>query len=202
MNALSHPRLGLVLFVGAWILSGCAMSSKAVKPSDPMGWQLLGLDGSVHTVAWKSNSELMVVEFLGSECPIANRVLPELARLAREFSSRGVQFVAVYPNVGETAEAIRQHREQLSDPTQVGMDPEQQMVSALQAQVTPEVVVLARNGALVYRGRVNDQYAALGKSKPAPTRHDLEVALRDYLTHRIASGVKTPPVGCRIQRLP
>jgi len=68
--------------------------------------------------------------------------------------------------------------------------------------VTPEVVALAADGSLIYRGRVNDQYAALGKGRPAATRHDLREALETFLATGMAEGERTTPVGCRILRTP
>jgi NAD(P)-dependent dehydrogenase (short-subunit alcohol dehydrogenase family) len=143
-----------------------------------------------------------VFEFLGTECPIAGRVQPELERLAQEFGPQGVRFVAIYPNVGETASGIRKHRSEAGQTVEAGLDPGHRLTDRLAVTVTPEVVVLASDGRLIYQGRVNDQYGALGKGRPAPTRHDVAEALGGFLASGQATAIRTTPVGCRIQRLP
>lgn len=143
----------------------------------------------------------MVFEFLSVECPISNRAQPELARLARELAPE-VEFVAVYPNAGETAEVIRRHGAEFQIAAPAYRDPRQQLADALHVAVTPEVVALAADGRLIYRGRINDQFVGLGQGRPAPTRHDLAEALEAFLGGTPPTGVVTPAVGCRIDRAP
>jgi len=144
----------------------------------------------------------VVFEFRGTECPIAARVQPELERLFHEFGPAGVLFVAVYPNGGETAGEIRRVRRDAAQTTEAAMDPQQRLADQLGVTVTPEVVAIAADGHLIYRGRVNDQYGGLGQGRPEPTRHDLEEALRAFLASGEAQGITTEPIGCRVQRLP
>jgi len=189
--------LGLLLLQFA----GCSHPLKpSVRSPAPFQWAYTTLDGLEQVMTPGLETKAVVFEFLSTECPIANRFQPELNRLAVEFSPQGVRFVAIYPNLGETAEGIRQHRADSAFSGEAGRDLRQELVNRWNITVTPEVVVLAADGALIYRGRVNDQYAGLGQGKPAPTRHDLEEALREYLANGLAQGVSTTPVGCRIQR--
>jgi hypothetical protein len=51
-----------------------------------------------------------VLIFVRTDCPITNRYAPELARLAQEFASRGVEFWLIYPDASETESAIAQHK--------------------------------------------------------------------------------------------
>src|SRR4051812_19948428 len=50
-----------------------------------------------------------VLIFLSVDCPISNTYAPELARLKKDFSSKGISFVAVYPNVEESDNDVREH---------------------------------------------------------------------------------------------
>lgn len=162
-------------------------------------WELTALSGQV--VSWRPDPPVraVVFEFLGVECPISNRAQPELSRLARELTPE-VEFVPVYPNAGEDAEAIRRHRTEYQLTPVAYRDPRQRLADALEVGVTPEVVALTAGGQLIYRGRINDQFGGLGRGRPAPTRHDLAEALAAFLAGSPPAGVVTPAVGCRIDR--
>ena len=69
------------------------------------------------------------------------------------------------------------------------------------AQVTPEAAVVLADRRLVYRGRINDLWIDFGKSRTAPTKHDLADALRAVLDGKAVSEPVTKSVGCYIHDL-
>ncbi|HRI14201.1 MAG TPA: redoxin family protein [Verrucomicrobiota bacterium] len=190
----------LRLALASWF---SALTTGCVHQADPRpSWSLTTLQGNPVTIQFEADTRAIVFEFLSVECPISNRVEPELDRLKREYTPRGVAFVAVYPNAGDLPEVIREHRAEGSFTPEAFRDPQQTLADQLGIKVTPEVVVFTADGRQVYRGRVNDQYAALGQGKPAPTRHDLAEALAGLTKGTQMEPRSTPPVGCRIQRIP
>lgn len=184
--------------VAVSLVAGCA-SARKTRP--PHSWELTRLSGT--TIDWSPTpgTRAVVFLFLGAECPISNRVQPELTRLAAKFSP-AVTFVPVYPNAGEDAAMIRRHRTEYCLTPLAYRDPQQHLADALDVTVTPEVVALADDGSLIYRGRVNDQFAGLGLGRPAPTRHDLQDALKAFLAGQPPTGTITVAAGCSIQRQP
>src|SRR5437660_224357 len=54
--------------------------------------------GTPHALAELAKSKLVVVAFLGTECPLANRYADRLVEMAREYGPRGVAFVAIDSN--------------------------------------------------------------------------------------------------------
>ena len=64
--------------------------------------------------------------------------------------------------------------------------------------VTPEAVVVAPDGTLAYRGRIDDLYAALGKRRYEATTHDLRDALDAVLAGKPVANPREPAVGCAI----
>jgi hypothetical protein len=198
--------LALACSLAGLLVTGCqpGPSGDVPEAEAPPGtvWEIATLEGAPWVITPQPGERAVVFEFLGTECPIAGRVQPELERLAQEFGPRGIRFVAVYPNVGETASGIRKHRAEAGQTVEAGLDPHHRLTDRLGVTVTPEVVVLTSDGRWVYRGRVNDQYGAVGKGRPAPTRNDLAEALREFVETGVAKSVRTTPVGCRIQRLP
>jgi len=187
--------LGLAL---SWavlsLLPGCASGAR--------DFAVQRLDGSRIQLSPSPDTQLWAFVFVGVDCPIANRCLPELAALAREHSPAGVRFVFVYPNPDETPDAIRRHQAEYGLEGEVFRDPELRLARRLNASKTPEAVVLTVDGKPVYRGRVNDQYLALGQAKPAPTRRDLADALAEFRAGRTPSGLAQPAVGCTFRSLP
>lgn len=169
------------------------------------GWaaQSLGTDLTGHAIYQlaPANSRAVVMFFTASDCPIANRYVPEIQRLDREFAPEAVRFWWVYPNPEDTAAVVRSHRKQFGIDAPVVLDTEQRLTHMAHATVTPEVALFVPAGANlreVYRGRIDDRYVALGRERPAATKHDLELAIRAVLNHRPVPGPDGPAVGCSI----
>jgi len=140
----------------------------------------------------------VVVEiFVSSECPISNKMAPEIERLTRKFDG---MITLVYPNESDTEEKIAAHRREYKLSAPAVRDPEHKRVKAAKATVTPEAAVLGARRTLLYRGRINDQFLAVGKGKPAPTRHDLEDAIVAALNGQKPHYAHIAAVGCYIEK--
>ena len=69
------------------------------------------------------------------------------------------------------------------------------------ATTTPEAAVFVRHATeptLVYRGRIDDRYVDIGRTRPAPTRHDLDEVIAAIRSGRTPALRSTPAVGCLI----
>jgi hypothetical protein len=141
----------------------------------------------------------VVVACLSVDCPISNRVLPELTAIAMRWESQGVQVLHVYPNADEPDEAVVRHRREFQLPDVAWRDPGGLFVRRHGLATTPEVIAWAADGRLIYRGRIHDQFGGLGQGRPAPTRHDLSEALERFLTTGRAEAVVTKAIGCAIR---
>lgn len=185
-----------------WLWLAIAGARGAESVPKPESIPLVDLEGHPTPPVVAATTRAVVFVFLGVECPIANRCAPELARLASRLGPRGIRFLHVYPNPDETTAAIREHRRQHGLPTEAYRDPDLRAAKALHARWTPEAVALTPEGALIYQGRVNDQFTALGVGRPQPTRHDLEEALEGFLAGTPPSAITTPRVGCTFRPAP
>jgi hypothetical protein len=190
--------LPVVLLLTGMLAGGCGHLDAGRSET----FELARLDGSVLTLTPDDATKAWVFAFIGTECPISNRCLPELNQLSAEFAAQGIRFFLVYPNADETPDAIRRHQDQFSITGEVFRDPQHQLARRLNTHVTPEVVAVTPSGQTIYRGRVNDQFAALGQGRPAPTQHDLADALRAFVNGAPPSGQARPAVGCtfRVER--
>jgi hypothetical protein len=143
----------------------------------------------------------VVLIFAATDCPISNRYIPEITRLDRELSAKGVAFRWVFPNPGDTLPIVRKHLADFGLTTPALMDPQQDLVQMASAAVTPEAAVFTvKDGSLheVYHGRIDDRYIAFGKQRPQATRHELEEAIQAALAGRPVSAPAHGPVGCSI----
>jgi hypothetical protein len=154
------------------------------------------LDGRVRSLAPRRDQVAVVIVFLATDCPIANRTLPELSALQARYEPRHIPFFHIYPNPEDSAGVIRHHRADYSLSPDAYRDPDHSLARRLGAHRTPEVVVLATDGTPIYQGRINDQFSAIGISRPEATRHDLAEVLESVVAGAAPSGVIQPAVGC------
>ena len=148
-----------------------------------------------------NRAPVAVLLFVQTDCPISNRYAPTMARLHAHFEPQGVAFYLVYPDRREDAAAIRRHVREYGLPGQALLDVHHALVKRVGATVTPEAVVLGARGNVVYRGRIDDRYAALDQARPQPTRNDLANALEAALVGRPADPSATEAIGCFIADL-
>lgn len=157
-------------------------------------------DATGATVALRgARDRAVVLFFLATDCPVSNRYVPEMRRLAGEFGAEGARVWFVYPNATETAEGIRAHEAQFGTAGAALRDAG--LVRGVGARVTPEAAVLVPDGdglRRVYLGRIDDRYLSLGVERPRAGRHDLEVAVGEVLAGKAVEGPGGPAVGCGI----
>lgn len=137
--------------------------------------------------------------FVSNVCPIANAYQPRLRELQAEYEGQGIQFVEVYPLASITQEAVAKHRQEFDIKAACVIDADRSLAKRLGAKVTPEAIVVDRSGQVLYRGRIDDQHAALGKKRPQAAQHDLANALKNIVANRPVAVTETPAVGCIIR---
>jgi hypothetical protein len=162
------------------------------------------LDGRAIDALASSGTRAVVLFFAASDCPVSNRYIPEMQRVARMLGPRGVRVWFVYPNPGDDAKAVRAHDAEFDIDTPTALDTAQTLVQMAHVTITPEVAVFVPEGAAlreVYHGRIDDKYIAFGRERPQAQHHDLEEALRAVLDGRPVPRPGGPPIGCSIVTL-
>ncbi len=145
-------------------------------------------------------SRAAVFIFTRIDCPISNRYAPEISRLHAAFAPKGIAFWLVYVDSARTPEDVRRHMAEYGYHMGALLDFRHELVSLTHAEVTPEAVVYCDNH-IVYRGRIDDQYATFGKSRPNATTHDLEDVLTAIAAGRTLQPHTTRATGCFISDL-
>jgi hypothetical protein len=182
----------VTLCLAAAIVS-CRSAAPAIRLLDPDGHSVEPLSSS--------SAKATVLIFTRTDCPVSNRYAPVIQKLNQGFASQGVAFWLVYVDRHQSKEEIRQHIRDYGYRMNAVLDPAHILVKFAGVRVTPEVAVFSSDAKLLYRGRIDDQYVYLGKSLPAPTRHDLELALNSILEAKPVPDKTTPAVGCFISDL-
>ena len=186
---------GLVGVMALFCLLG---AGEPAKPT--VDFRLQDHRGAWHTLEEARDRKVVVLAFLGTECPLAEAYAPRLAELARDFGKRGVAFFGIDSNEQDGPVAIGRFSEKHGLPFPMLKDVGNGLADRVGAERTPEVLVLDGSRAVVYRGRIDDQYA-IGIHRSESTRHDLVDALDAVLAGRPVATPKTDAVGCKIGRV-
>ena len=161
------------------------------------------LDSAGHPLAHfpEPGTRILVLVFGATDCPISNRYVPEVDRLAKEFSPRHVDIRWVFSNPDDTPEVVRNHIADFSIATPSILDPQQELVKQAGVFVTPEAAVFAVDGPNLrelYHGRLDDRYIAFGRERPQANHHELQEAIVAALAGKPAPQPGGSPVGCSI----
>lgn len=155
--------------------------------------------GKEHTLADLADREVVVVAFLGTECPLAKLYAGRLQSIADEYAKRGVGLLIVMPNVQDSLEDITAFVRQHNLTVPVLKDMRNKVADQFGAERTPEAYVLDRERKICYRGRIDDQYL-VGIVRNKPTREDLRLAIDEVLSKQNVAVAETEAVGCIIGR--
>lgn len=180
--------LALVVAFGAFAAAPPAVTPVAAKDIDGKSWTLFA----------PAAHQLDLLFFVAADCPISNRYAPEIARICRDYSSRGVRCFMVYPDAAVDAAAVARHRADFGlGSTPAIIDRRHHLVDAVGSRVTPEAVLYSSAGR-VYRGRIDDWYIDVSRARLQANRHDLRLALDATLAGRPVAQPETEAIGCFI----
>ncbi len=142
-----------------------------------------------------------VYVFLAESCPISQQATLPLRALYARYAPLGAQFVGVFPGAGATAASVAAFARTYTVPFTTQPDPGQALAQRLGARITPEAVVVAADQhTILYQGRLDDQYAALGQRRTLSQHHELADALADLAAGRAVAVPHTQAVGCYIEK--
>jgi len=172
-------------------------SSAGQPPSSSEPLSLTDLAGGRIDPFTATATNGVVFLFVRPDCPISNRYAPEIRRLHEMCSNAGISFWLVYADADISAEDIRRHAAEYELRCPVLRDTNQALARMARVRVTPEAAVF-QGPRLMYHGRIDDRYAALGVDRGTPTRHDLQDVIQAIIRWEPVTVVSAPAVGCSI----
>lgn len=142
-----------------------------------------------------------VIMFISNHCPFVKHVNSKLANLAKEYKSKGIDFVAIssndinnYPQDGPKFMKELAIDEGFIFPYLY--DQTQAIAKAYQAACTPDFYLFDAQLKLVYRGQLDGSRP--GNDIPV-TGEDLANALHALLNNQPISQDQKPSIGCNIK---
>ena len=127
---------------------------------------------------------------------MSNRYAPEIRRLFTQFHEESVEFWMVYAGPCGNLASIEKHIAGFGFPGKPIRDPHHELVKRANVSTAPEAAVFDSEGKLMYHGRIDDLWVAVGTSRPMARVHDLEDAIAAVLEGRT---VKQPESRDRMQ---
>ena len=142
-----------------------------------------------------------VIMFICNHCPFVIHVNTELVKIANEYYTKGINFIAIssndvtnYPQDGP--ELMHQHAIDNNYPFPYLYDETQEIAKAYDAACTPDFYVFNHELKLVYRGQLDDSRP--GNEIPL-TGNDLRNALDNILNNEPQTTNQKPSIGCNIK---
>lgn len=158
--------------------------------------------GRVHTPADWDGKRAVVLLFVSTDCPLSNRYVPEMNRIASAYAPRGVAFYAVQGDATVPLDQVRAHVKEFGYTFPYLIDPEESLAAYTGAVTTPEAAVLSPRGDLLYLGRLDNRLEDFGKERIVVTEFDLRDALNAVLAGKPVPHPRTKALGCTITRKP
>lgn len=149
-----------------------------------------------------ADPQIQIYFFLLEDCKITKAYIPEIRKIAQEYSTGNMDFKAVFSNPTSHPDSVYRFLDEYQLPMDIVFDEDQKLAQQFQIKVMPEVVVFHRKlRKVVYQGRIDNLFASLGKKRPNATRHELRDCLKALQTGNLPPFQKTEAIGCFLEKL-
>lgn len=146
------------------------------------------------------DSQVLVVAFIGVECPLAQRYTDRLQKISQEYAAQGVKLLMVDPNQQDSLAEMASHARKYKLTAPFVKDHKQELANALGASRTPEVFVFDEQRKIRYFGRIDDQFG-VGYVREQPASQELRRAIDQLLASKAVESPHQPAPGCRIGKI-
>jgi peroxiredoxin len=142
-----------------------------------------------------------VIMFICNHCPYVIHYNAELVRLATEYQTKGIQFIAISSNDAQNypqdaPDLMKQNAKDLGFPFPYLYDEDQAVAKAYDAACTPDFYLFNAELKTVYHGRLDDSRP--NSSTPVSGK-DLRTAMDSLLTGKETLKDQYPSMGCNIK---
>jgi len=198
-------RLRFLLTLSLVLSAG--LCARAASPDEPRQtgravaeFSLKDYRGAEHSLSDYRDSKVVVLAFLGTECPLAKLYGTRLGELDRKYRDRGVTILGINSNRQDSITEIAAYARIHNVDFPVLKDLGNRVADQIGAQRTPEVFVLDQERTVRYHGRIDDQYG-VGYIRDGIEKNFLQNAIDDLLAGRDVKTSSTEVVGCFIGRV-
>lgn len=150
-------------------------------------------------------SEVDVIVFSSTDCPIANAMAPEIERLHQKVKSKGGDLFLVHVWEGRTYTDAQKHADDYGLTMEIIVDTEHELVKKFNATVTPEAIVITYdangNPQVIYQGLINNFFDSPGNRRDEATEHYVREAIEAAISNQSISPTYRAPTGCVIEQM-
>ena len=173
---------------------GAAVPQQSMQINHPApDFELPDLDGRLHRLS-DYRGKIVIVNFWSCECPHSERTDKAIMAMFVQWRD-DVVMLSIAANRNENAEALKNAADARRLPT-VLIDAQCFVADLFEAQTTPHVFVIDREGILRYRGAVDN---ATFRNR-TPSRFFLDEAVESLLEGHLPTLSDCPVYGCVIVR--
>jgi thiol-disulfide isomerase/thioredoxin len=199
------------LWLLPWLVSGMLLATDASDsasmrsgdgppiPGERLSLRSLAGDAIPFAESLGSDGRAVCFAFLHPACPLAQEYGPVLDALAKEFADKGIRFVGVVCELDDAGE-VEAYRREFGITFPIHVDTDFALAEALDATVTPEVVLVDRDRVIRYAGRIDDRYKVRGVMTPGDPDPELRSAILDLVAGREIREPRTEAAGCPLDR--
>jgi hypothetical protein len=137
-----------------------------------------------------------VLIFYLAHCPIAQKMTPEINRLYKEFTPKGIRFYMIHEDATLSDKDVKSQAEAFGLLPQVLIDKWKTQMKVSGAVTSPEAFVYNSEFRMTYRGRISDLFYGLGRMRPSATKRDLRDGILATLAGQAWTDHDAPAVGC------
>jgi peroxiredoxin len=156
-------------------------------------FELPDLEGRLHCLS-DYRGRIVIVNFWSCECPHSERTDKAIMAMWVQWQD-DVVMLSIASNRSENAEAVKNAAHARGLPT-VLIDAQCFVADLFEAQTTPHVYLIDRDGILRYRGAIDD----MTFRKRTPSRFFLDEAVESLLEGHLPALTESPAYGCTIVR--
>lgn len=190
-------KLSKMLFTGLLtLLIGVSFTLLRAGEKSIENFTLEDYTGKKHSLTDYKDSKAIVVMFIATQCPVSNAYNARMAKLYKDYQSKGVTFLGINSNKQESIKEIKKHSEENKFGFAVLKDKKNVVADRFKASFTPEIYVLNPKFEIVYHGRIDDS-----RREDSVKSHDLRNALDEILAGKSVSVKETKAFGCTIKRV-
>ena len=199
MNAIAK-RLRALLALGCLLAMSPTAALAAPSAGDTVdliGARVIDVEGQHHRIGVSTGEvQPAVLVFLDTACPVATRYVPTLNKLHGDAQAHGVALYGVLSNPAITWQAGADFVDDFEIAFPVVLDSTGDLALRLGPHVTSESFVISTADRVVYRGRIDDRFAAVGKLRTQISSHDLRTVIEALGAGRQPDPYETEAVGC------
>ncbi len=187
-----------IAMIGAFMfaIAGSAAAKGIAIGAEVPDVTLKDCNGVEHTLS-QYRGKIVVLEFSAQGCPWSRGTDPSIIELAKKYSEKGVVFLGIDSDKGNTPEQIKEYAEKTGVSFPILKDQENKYADVLGAMRTPEIYIVDKDGKLAYHGAYDNRTAPDTAGDVPYTAN----ALDEMIAGKDVSTPKVSAWGCSISRV-